>query len=663
MIDQDTLIDPSGASQKRLARILHDRTSTILPAPESARRTRIIRAGAVLALLVSLVYLGWRILFTVDLAVWWVSVPLLVFEVHAFVGLALFTFSLWDVDRRSPTWRVEATTARIAVLIPTYNEGPEILLPTIAAALALRLPHETWVLDDGDRPWVRQLAGELGAQYLTRTERTHAKAGNVNHALSVIEADFIVILDADHVAMPDLLTNTLAYFDDPRVAVVQTPQDFYNLDSFEHDEQHSRSPKVSERPAYHEQALFYRLLQPGKNRWNAAFWCGTNAIVRVAALRDIGGIATETITEDMHTTIRLHQRGWKTIYHNEVLAQGLAACNAAQYMLQRFRWGAGAMQVLRVDNPLTARGLRLPQRLAYAATILGWFDAWRSLGYLVLPIVVLATGAVPIRAHPLTFLLAFGVTFGLQQFATRLLSREFYRPIMATTFELVRMTPNLLATLTLLRPAGVRFQVTPKGRMGDNRRRMPVPRLLIGITIASFVAACWFVLTLAGLTPLRYEVSWAAYAAMFWLLLNTALVISAITRIRSFKYGSERRRSVRFAASLTGFLDDHNCEIRDVSLTGAQVCLPESVELTEAEMMEPGTPWVKHHSLLTIVFDEMHIRLRVVVCSRRRLSSQQIQYGLEFCEGQSAERARLALTLFNRQIIPEIEHVPESIYS
>ncbi len=118
---------------------------------------------------------------------------------------------------------------------------------------------------------------------------------------------------ADHVAEPELLEKTLGYFDDPRVALVQTPQDFYNLGSFEYFGPHN------------EQNVFYRILQPARNRWNAAFWCGTGGIVRLRALRQVGGLATESITEDIHTTIRLHRAGWKTVYHNEPHARGLAA--------------------------------------------------------------------------------------------------------------------------------------------------------------------------------------------------------------------------------------------------------------------------------------------------------------------------------------------------
>ena len=136
------------------------------------------------------------------------------------------------------------------------------------------------------------------------------------------------------------------------------------------------------------------------------------------------------------------------------------------------------MQVLRTENPMLVSGLTLPQRLSYASTLLGWFDAWRSLGYLLLPIVVIATGAVPIRAEPLTFAIAFGANFVLGQLALRVLSRGCHRPVLSVVFEFVRMTPNLLATLTLLTNRRAAFRVTPKGRTADGRRPTHVPRPL-----------------------------------------------------------------------------------------------------------------------------------------------------------------------------------------
>jgi cellulose synthase/poly-beta-1,6-N-acetylglucosamine synthase-like glycosyltransferase len=609
-----------------------------LPVPETARRRFLVRSVAIIALAATLIYLAWRLTSTIPLDVWWLSIPLFVLEVHAALGLALFTFSLWDVDRRPPTHEVASTDQRIAVLVPTYNEGIEVLVPTVAAALAMRVPHETWVLDDGDRPEVARLAADLGARYLTRPEHDHAKAGNLNHALTVIDADLIAVLDADHVASPDFLTHTLGYFDDPRVALVQTPQEFYNLESFEHE----RGPHthVADQPddattlRFHEQTLFYRILQPGKNRWSAAFWCGTGAVVRVAALRDVGGVATDTITEDIHTTIRLHRRGWRTVYHNEVLARGLAASDAATYQLQRHRWGTGAMQVLRRENPMVVSGLTLPQRLSYASTLLGWFDAWRSLGYLMLPPLVLATGAVPIKADPLTFVVAFLTTFTLGQLALRVLSRGSHRPVLSILFEFVRMTPNLLATLTLFTNRRATFRVTPKGRTGTGRVRAHVPRLLQGVLAISVLSVAWYGATLAGWTPTDYAVPWAAHAAFGWTLVNVVLVWLAIRRVRATEFAGERRSSVRFTTHLPGRLDGIEAWVRDLSLTGARVEVPDS-----AVVAEEGR----------LVVDAVHGRSITLAGSSRSTwtgEDGRTMVGFEFAPGQFEERGRLALALF-----------------
>lgn len=617
-----------------------------LPEPESRIRRLAVHAVALIALAVSVAYLAWRAVATLDMGAWWLSLSLFALELHAAVGLALFTFSLWDVDRRPSVGVREETSHRVAVLIPTYNEPVEVLLPTVAAAVALAPRHETWVLDDGARPEVEALAARLGARYLARTDRTHAKAGNVNNALAVVDADLVAVLDADHVAAPGFLTHTLGYFDDERVAVVQTPQDFYNLDSFEHDQNRTLADRRRRRQRFNEQALFYRAIEPGKNRWDAAFWCGTGAVVRVAALREVGGVATETVTEDIHTTIRLHRRGWRSVYHNEVLARGLAASDAGQYQSQRLRWGIGAMQVLRTENPLFVGGLRLRQRLAYAATLLGWFDAWRSLGYLLLPPAVLFTGAVPIRAHPLTFAVAFLATFLVQRVALAVLSRGYAPQGIATVFELVRMTANLKATLTLLRPGRRAFVVTPKGRVGDGRARVQPPRLLTFALVASLAAGVWFSLSVAGATPVTYRVPWAAYGASIWLVVNAVFVLVAIGRVRSEHFAGERRASVRFATAMAGRLDGTACRVWDVSLTGAQVSLPP----THGPAVADAGPKRRR---MVLPFGDAAIELDAEIRSVRLLDHA-VVVGLEFCPDQDETRARLALALFNAQLVPEL---------
>jgi Glycosyl transferase family 2 len=175
-------------------------------------RELVTHAVAVLALTATATYLAWRVVVTIDLAVWWLSIPLYVLELHAAVGLGLYTFSLWDMHAGPRAGPVRESPLRVAVLIPTWNEPPEVLAPTIAAAIALQPVQETWVLDDGDRPHIARLAGDLGARYLRRSDRSHAKAGNLNHALEVVRADVVAVLDADHVARPNFLITRLSHY-------------------------------------------------------------------------------------------------------------------------------------------------------------------------------------------------------------------------------------------------------------------------------------------------------------------------------------------------------------------------------------------------------------------------------------------------------------------
>jgi len=598
-----------------------------LPPVEPASRRLLIRSVALLALAVTTAYLGWRLLATLNLDAWWVAVPMFALEVHAAVGLGLFTFSLWDVDSR-PVRRRLRRLPRVAVAIPTYNEGPEILVPTIAAARALEPAHETWVLDDGNRPEIAELAAALGAHYLARETNEHAKAGNLNHALQVIDADILAVLDADHVAAPDFLTATLGYFADPRVALVQSPQDFYNVTSFEH------GSGIAYGEPYHEQTLFYRLLQPGKNRWQAAFWCGTNALVRVAALREIGGAATDTITEDIHTTIRLHRRGWKTVYHNEVLARGLAADDAAQYQLQRNRWGTGAMQVLRTENPLFVSGLSLGQRLAYASTLLGWFDSWRTLGFLLLPLAVLLTGRIPIVADGFTFAAIFTLTYALQQLALYLLGRGAYRPVLSIVFDLVRMSPNFLATLSLFVPRTPRFRVTPKGRIAADRGRIAAPVVLRVALVLSVVAASAFCLHVLGVIHIRYESEWAAIGAFGWLVVNATLVWIAVRRVESLRFAAERRSAVRFAIDVPGSIDGMEASVLDASVGGALVATEGELPMRQAHLLSFELP----HGITSL-----WARVR----SSRRAASGEHHHALEFEPGQFAARGALARAIFD----------------
>jgi cellulose synthase (UDP-forming) len=606
-----------------------------LPSPERPATRRTTRAIALTALVVSFSYLVWRIAETVNWSVWWVAVPLVLLELHAAMTLALFVFVTWDTTSAPTAATALAPPGKVAVLIPTYDEALAVLLPTVAAAVALEPAHETWMLDDGDRPEVEMLVRELGARYLARPTHEHAKAGNLNHALEVIDADFVAVLDADHVTMPGFLLRTLGYFADPSVAIVQTPQDFYNVESFEHERRKSRFERKQDRHLVNEEELFDRVLQAGKNRLGGAFWCGTGAVLRVAALREVGGVAVETVTEDIHTTIRLQRRGWRSVYHNEVLARGLAAADFDQYASQRMRWGRGAMQVLRNENPLRVSGLTVRQRLSYASTLLGWFDAWRSLGYLLIPPLVLLTGAAPIRAALGTFLLAFGTTFVLQRVAQQRLSRGRAPLVLSTVFALVRMQANLRATLTLFKPDSPSFRVTHKGRVGVDRRRGQIPVLLEVILVLNLAAAAWFAATVAGVTPLHYGIAWAAYGAAIWLVVNCVFLGAAALRVRAQRFADERRAAVRFDVRLDAHLDDKVVAVKDISWTGARVVVAK-------EVIAAGLT----NGQLCLQIGGDHLILAADVRSRRSVPEIEDEaIALEFADHQDEVRSRLALAL------------------
>ena len=310
---------------------------------------------------------------------------LLVTEIYGLWALGTLAWFSWS---RPPAVRPPATPGRsVDVYVCTYDEPIEVVAATLAGCRALTYPHTTYLLDDGRRPEMRELAELAGARYLTRPDNSHAKAGNINAALPRTEGELVLMLDADHVPMPDALDATVGYFDDERMALVQTPHDFFNHDSVQH--------YVVGR---HEQSLFYRVVCPGKDRHGAAYWCGSAALMRREALLDIGGVATETIAEDFHTTIRLQRHGWKSRYHDEVLVQGLAPHDLDGYLLQRDRWARGNLAVFTLpESPFRARELRPLQRLSYFASLAAYLAPPMRLLLLLTLGLVLWTGELPMK--------------------------------------------------------------------------------------------------------------------------------------------------------------------------------------------------------------------------------------------------------------------------
>lgn len=457
---------------------------------------------------------------------------LLAAELFGVLTLVLHVFQTWTlIERRAPP---VPAGFEADVLITTLNESADILRRTLLAAKQVTHVRAIWLLDDGCRPAMEELASELGVCYVARQDRSDAKAGNLNNALQITDAPFVAILDCDHAPSPDFLEQTLGYFCDPRVAFVQTPQDFYNVDSF----QHRRSSKSQE--AWHEQTLFYRVIQAGKDRWNATFFCGSCAVMRRAALDDIGGFATGTITEDMHTSLRLHKNGWSAVYHQEALAFGLSPVNLEQYMTQRIRWGRGAMQVWNKEGLLLGNNMSLAQRLAYFSSCITYFEGWQKAVVYFLPMYVLVTGTMPIIWTGWPFILIFSLWLLSGIVVNEVFSRGYAKTVWMEEYNFLRFYSFMKATFALLIPIKWKFSVTPKSMNDDTQVVIRLwPQLVVALgAIGSIVFGSY-----------RYahhhHLPEGAYLAnLFWLTINTALAIKALAFVNGRR--KQRRSGHRF---------------------------------------------------------------------------------------------------------------------
>lgn len=539
-------------------------------------------AVALAFVIVGIWYLNWRIpTLAPDAPIF--SGLLYGAELFGFVSALLHIFMTWRLTVREPPPCTEGLS--VDVFVPTYNEPVDIVRKTLLAAKHMDYPHETWLLDDGNRQEMRALAEYLGIHYLARTHNDHAKAGNLNNAMANSKGDFIAIFDADHAPQRNFLTRTLGYFDDASVAFVQTPQDFFNLDSYQH--------RLKKKKLWTEQALFFKVIQRGKDYWNSAFFCGCCAVVRRSALEKVGGFAVETVTEDLHTSIKLHQAGYRSIYHAESLAYGIAPDHVTPFFNQRVRWGQGAMQVLKAEKLLIFdRRLTIAQKLNYLASILTYFDGWQKGIYYVAPAIVLLTGVMPIVTEPVDFLVHFIPFYILSFIMFEEIGRGYGGSYYIAQYNFARFAAFVLATLGLFL-GKTRFNVTPKVRdQATKSRRLLLPQT--GILMLN-TGAVPFGFVLAQETHSQ-SLNWI-YFNIFWAAVNCAVAFITLSFTRNIQkfLREEYRFPIPLPVVLRGESDEIYGTIDNVSIGGCRIYapLPDSIrnsEVLRGEIYLPSGP-------------------------------------------------------------------------
>ena len=502
----------------------------------------------VLSGLVSLRYLTWRLTETLSFDTWLqglLGTMLLLAELYALMMLFLSYFQTIAPLHRAPLplpanideWPT------VDIFVPTYNEELSIVRLTVLGSLGIDWPPEkvrVHILDDGRRPEFAEFARECGANYIARPTNEHAKAGNLNYAIDHTDGDYILIFDCDHVPTRAFLQLTMGWMvEDPKIALMQTPHHFYSPDPF----QRNLSAGYRTPP---EGNLFYGVVQDGNDFWDATFFCGSCAILRRTAIEQIGGFATQTVTEDAHTALKMQRLGWSTAYLRIPLAGGLATERLILHIGQRVRWARGMLQIFRIDNPLLGKGLSWGQRLCYLSAMTSFLFAVPRVIFLSSPLAFLFLGQNIIAASPLA-LLAYAIPHMFHAVGTASKINKgwrysFWSEVYETTMALflVRVT-----IVTLLSPSRGKFNVTDKGGLlekGYFDLGAVYPNVILGIIMFGGLVRGIYELSFGHLDQIA-ERAYLLNSA--WALLSLIIILAAIAVGRETQ---QKRNSHRIPA-------------------------------------------------------------------------------------------------------------------
>ena len=364
-----------------------------------------------------------------------------------------------EADRMSEAVLAGTYLPTVDILIPTYNEPAAILRRTVIGCQAVDYPRkQVYLLDDGKRPEIRQLAHQLGCRYIARPSNIHAKAGNINYALSKTTGELIAVFDADFIPTKNFLERTVGFFQERTIGLVQTQQSFYNSDPVARNLglDGILPPEVD---------IFSRHYQPLRDTNGTTICYGSSFVTRRAALEEIDGFVTESLSEDYFTGIHLSAKGNRIVYLDEVLSAGLCAENMTGHILQRQRWARGTIQSFFIRfNPLTFPGFTLFQRLSHLEGIGQWFFSLFRVLFLLMPVLCVVLGIMPLRTTLQDGLYFFLPFYLLNLLTFSWLNERSRSALLSDIYEVANCIPVSMALVkTLFKPFGTTFKVTPKG--------------------------------------------------------------------------------------------------------------------------------------------------------------------------------------------------------
>jgi len=588
----------------------------------------------VLSLLMSTRYMYWRVTESIIYESFWqifFASGLFLAELYAFIVLILGYFqTIWPLDRQPVTLPDNPVDwPSVDVFIPTYNESLDVVRPTILAATLLEWPADKlhiYVLDDGRREEFAEFCQEVGVQHVTRSDNKHAKAGNINAALPNTQGDVIAIFDCDHIPARTFLKINMGFFtQDEKMALVQTPHHFYSPDPFERNLNTFR--KVP-----NEGELFYGLLQRGNDFWNAAFFCGSCALIRRTMLEEVGGVAVETVTEDSHTALKLHALGYHSAFCAIVQAGGLATESVSAHVGQRVRWGRGMAQIFRINNPLLMRGLEWGQRLCYLNGMLHFFNGLPRIVFLTAPLAYIFFNLHIINADALLIAAFVLPHLTISTLANSRLQGAVRHSFWAEVYETV-MSPYLLkpTTLALINPKLGTFNVTAKGGLVDREYfDTDIAKPLIFLLLLDVLGLCVALGRLlftdgTDVSTLVLNLAWITY--------NTVIIAAALGVCMETKQQRSNHRIPVELKAMLRFEDGKTIRTKTVDMSEGGLSLERNSErIIEENIPVSVTVFDKHEEH---VFEAMLVRVldhRYCVCFKRMdYNKERELIGVIFC--------------------------------
>lgn len=542
----------------------------------SERHPRLRPLATLVSAACCLVYMAWRATVIPFEHGWWSALlGILLYAAEALGVIMFFNFIyLFSKDHRIEhgTRTLDETAPTVDVLVCTYNEPVNLLRMTVAACANMQYPEgkmRVWVCDDGRRPEVRAMCDLFGVGYISREDNAHAKAGNINHALTQTNGELFAVFDADMIPKKDFLLRTVAHFSDDNLAFVQTPQVYYNGDSYQYSMKTEAIPN--------EQDFFMRHIQEARAANGAVLHVGTNAVFRREHVLEIGGYPTDSITEDMAVGMLLQAKGRSSLFLNDELAFGLSAATFSDLVTQRDRWCRGNLQVLKKHNPLTQPGLTLPQRIAYFDGALYWFSNVQKMVFILVPMIFLFTQTAVLDCQ-LTDLACLYIPYMLGQLlAFKVLAGGGRTLLWAHLYE-VTMAPHLCVSIAKeLFGFKSEFKVTSKDPIKQEtsfQYRIAAPHLLL----AAATLAGWIVCARAvaaeglGAEGLLVNLAWSAYNLL-------ALAVSAFVALQKHTVRPSHRLTPAIAETIlierasNGRTDVAKGSLKDISGDGIDVVL------------------------------------------------------------------------------------------